>query len=282
MRSMRYRSGIGILLGALLLVSACQRAHAELIDGIVAVVDNSIIMDSDLQRKMDELGSSRRDRDAQRQVLELMVEDIIIQKIYGSLGFPRVGDEEANALAEKMNVSPATARTYIMKSSLMDMMVRSRVVITENMVKNSYEKNPEYRGKQSVRLNQILIKGDPELMNRALGELKAGKPFVEVAKEYSDVLASGSPDIGWIAMDDLSGEVEALARDARPGEVIGPVGVDAGQAVYQIVEKGMSGGEALSDVKDEITEALGRKYQQEAFNHWLHKMMSEYYIGIYI
>ena len=70
-----------------------------MIDGIVAVVDNRIILDSDLRRKMDELGAPLDSREAERQVLELMVEDIVIEKIYKSFGMPPVNEADAKRAA---------------------------------------------------------------------------------------------------------------------------------------------------------------------------------------
>ncbi len=212
-----------------------------------------------------------------------MVEDIVIGKVYKSMGLPPVADKEAEAFAKSQNVSLETAKSYIMKGTLMDIMVKSRVVITGNMIKNYYVSHDEYQGKSAVRLKQILVKGDDSKVRNALEELHAGATFDMVAKKYSDVLASGSSDIGWIAIDDLSDEVKSSISDAKPGDIIGPITMSGNrQAVYQFVEKGFSGRKSLDEVSDEISDILVKKYQQEAFNHWLEKMMSEYFIGIYI
>jgi hypothetical protein len=279
----RYLSGYCALLGAVLVMIAWGQARAELIDGIVAVVDSSIIMDSDLHKKMAELGAPDDSARTQKQVLELMVEDIVIKKIYDSLGLPPVNDAEAKKFAESQKIPLESSKNYIMKGTLMDLMVRSRVVITDKMIKDYYESHDEYLGKESVRLCQILISGDDTKVNKASDELKSGRPFEEVAKQYSDILASGKSDIGWTPIEDLSDNIRGRISDAKAGDVIGPVSVSGGgQAIYQIVAKGITGSKSLKEVRGEITETLVKKYQEEAFNHWLHKMMSEYFIGIYI
>jgi parvulin-like peptidyl-prolyl isomerase len=258
------------------------RAHAEMIDGIVAVVDDTIIMVSDLQERMEALGAPLNNKKAERQVLELMVEDIVVGKIYTSLGLPPVGDKEAEAFAEKSGMSVHDSRNYIMKAALMDMMVRSRVVVTENMVRSFYETQPQYRGKDSVRLSQILIKGDSARTAKAIEELRAGKAFAEAAQQYSDALSSGSADIGWVAVTDLSEEVRAALNAVKPGDIVGPLAMNGYQAIYQLTERGVHGTRPLQEVREEITAELQKKYQVEAFNHWLEKMMSQYFIGIYI
>ena len=221
-------------------------------------------------------------RQRERQVLELMVEDIVVRKIYTSLGLPPVSEQEAQDLSEKSGMTVRDAGSYIRKAALMEMMVRSRVVVTENMIRSHYENQPQYRGRDSVRLNQILIRKDSAKAARALDELNAGKPFAEVAGRYSDVLSSGSADIGWVAVEDLSEELRASLKAAKPGDVVGPLSVSGYTAFYQLVERGVHGARPLEEVRNEITADLQKKYQLEAFNHWLKKMMSQYFIGIYI
>lgn len=279
---MRFQSAVSVLFCLVLVAIAGGRVRAEMIDGIVAVVDDTIIMVSDLQERMEELGAPMNDKNAERQVLELMVEDIVVKKIYDSFGLPPVGGDEAEDLAEKSGMSRRDAESYIRKAALMDLMVRSRVVVTENMIRNHYEGQEQYRGKESVHLNQILIRGDEAKAARARAELNAGRPFAEVAKQYSDVLSSGGADIGWVAVADLSEEVLHALSAAKPGDIVGPLAMNGYQALYQLLERGVYREKPLSEVREEITETLQKKYQLEAFNHWLKKMMSEYFIGIYL
>jgi peptidyl-prolyl cis-trans isomerase SurA len=284
MEPMRHRSWL--FFAAALVLTACiwaQPAHAKMIDGIVAVVDNMVIMDSDLRKKMLELEAPPDDRNAQRQVLELMVEDIVIEKIYRSMGMPAVKDADAQKVADQMKISTPTAKTFIMKSHLMEMMVRSRVVITDKMIKDYYESHSEYQGRESVRLSQLVVTNDEEKLGKVLAELKEGAPFDEVAGRYSDIPASRSPDIGWVPLEDLSDEMRKGVESSKPGDVIGPIDLGSGKkAVYLYAEKAVVGTKKLDDVREGISNTLEKKYQQEAFTYWLHKMMTQYFIGIYI
>jgi parvulin-like peptidyl-prolyl isomerase len=273
-----YRECLFILL-FLVMGNAVQ---ADRIEGIVGVVDDTIIMVSDLKEKMAELGAPKNSLSAQRQVLELMVENIIVEKIYKSFGFPQVDPKEAQSYAQNSKISVSQATSLIMKSTLMDVMVRSRVVITDNMIQDYFAANVEYAGRQSVRLKQILIKNDEEKAQKAFSDIQGGRPFDDVAQEVSEILLSGSSDIGWIAIDDLSDNVRDAIVAANPGEVVGPFKMNAYYAVFEVGSKELVGSKDLEDVYPEIVETLQTKYQQEAFKHWLNKMMSEYFIGMYI
>ena len=270
------------ILVLLIVLLTAMPVHADRIEGIVAVVDDTIIMESDLRKRMAELGAPEESMSARRQVLELMVENIVVRKIYRSLGFPQVDNKDAQEYAKRSGMNVDDAGFMIMKSSLMDMMVRSRVVITEKMIQHYFETNDEYAGRESVHLKQILIKNDPDRADKAFNEIQGGRDFDEVAKEVSDILLSGSSDIGWVAVEDLSDTIREAVEQAKPGETIGPLAMNGYYAIFEIVDKGVSGKKTLEDAYPEILKTLETKYQQEAFRHWLEKMMTEYFIGIYL
>jgi peptidyl-prolyl cis-trans isomerase SurA len=260
----------------------CAPARAEMIDGIVAVVDDTVIMYSDVQKKVRELGGPQNNPAAVREVLRVMVEDAVVQKVYRQMGMKPVDPRHAEQVAQEMGVDTASAGIVIMKSTLMDLMVKSRVVITEAMIAEAYAANPRYGGSEALNLRQILVRGDAAKASRAMEEIGAGKPFDEVAKAYSDVLVAGSPDIGWVALKDLMPEAHEKLHQARPGDVVGPVAVQDVVLIYQVIDRGTTGGTPLDEVRDEIVESLQEKFRNEAFEHWFRMIMQEHFIGIYL
>lgn len=280
----RYRHAARyVTVAVLMLISGlCTTARAEMIDGIVAVVDDTVIMYSDVLKKMDELGAKDRDRSTTRQVLQIMVEDAVVEKVYRRMGLQPVDIRHAEQAARDMNMDVGSARMMIMKSTLMDLMVKSRVVITDAMVREYYEKNGDYKGAESVHLKQILVRQDMDKARRASDLIRSGKGFDEVAAEYSELLLAGSPDIGWVPLSHLAQEVYREVESAKPGETVGPVRVGDSILIFEVVERGTSGGRPLDDVRDEIAASLQEKYRKEAFEHWLNMIMAEHYIGIYL
>jgi parvulin-like peptidyl-prolyl isomerase len=257
-------------------------AHGEIIDGIVAVVDDKVIMHSDLVKKMQELGAQELDLSASHQVLQIMVEDVIVDKIYRSMGMPRIEPSHAEEVAKSMNVDIVSAQSMIKRNSLMELMVKSRIVVTESMIKDYYDSHKEYAGSESIHLKQILIKNDAGKANKALEDLHKAVPMEEVAKTYSDVTANNNPDIGWIAIKDLANEARSALAAGKPGDIIGPITLGENILIYQIIERGVSGGKPIDEVRDEIVETLQEKFRNEAFEHWLKMIMGDHYIGIYM
>ena len=267
---------------AVLMALWCGAAQAEMIDGIVAVVDDRVIMHSDLVKKMKELGAQGYDPSAARQVLQLMVEDVIVDKVYRSMGLPRIEASHAEEVAKGMKIDITSAQSLIKRNSLMEMMVKSRIVVTESMIKDYYDSHSAYAGSESLHLKQILIKGNDGKANKALEDLNRARPFEEVAKDYSDIMVGDNPDIGWIAVDDLAVEARPFLTAGKPGDIVGPITLDENILIYQIIERGVSGGKPIDEARDEIVATLQEKFRNEAFEHWLKMIMGDHYIGIYM
>ena len=271
-----------IALAIVLAAPGWHEAHADIIDGIVAVVDDQVIMYSDLQKKMYELGATEYTDAAARQVLQLMVEDLIVTRAYKAVGLPPVDPKQAEEVAKKAGVDVASARSLIMKSTLMDIMVKSRVVVTESMLRDYYEKQKQYEGRESVHVKQIFIRKDAAKAKKALEELQKGTPFDEVAAKLSDALVSGSPDIGWVAVGDLAEEARKELETAKTGALVGPVTLGDNILIYQVVERGVAGGKPIEEVRPELMDTLQERYRKEAFDHWLKMILADHYVGIFL
>jgi parvulin-like peptidyl-prolyl isomerase len=267
---------------AVLITLWCSPAQGEMLDGIVAVVDDKVIMHSDLVKKMQALGAQEYDPSAARQVLQIMVEDVIVDKVYRSMGMPRIELKQAEEVAKGMKIDVVSAQSIIKRNSLMEMMVKSRIVVTESMIKDYYDSHKAYAGSESLHLKQILIKKDVLKANKAFEELRKAVPFEEVAKAYSDLTLSDNPDIGWIAVDDLANEARSLLAAGKPLDIVGPITLGENILIYQIIERGVSGGKPIDEAREEIVETLHDKFRTEAFEHWLKMIMGDHYIGLYL
>jgi len=272
-----------LLAGACVLFLEPTPARADMIDGIVAVVDDTVIMYSDLIKKMDDLGAPDHGAETARKVLQLMVEETLIKKVYKSIGLPAVDPKQAEEVAKNMGTSKDSATIYIMRSTLMEFMVKSRVVVTDSMVQAYFEGNRKYAGKESIHLKQILIgNNDKEKAEQAVADIRKGKHFDVAVLEYSDNKNLDAADIGWISMSDLAETAAKALESAKRGEVVGPIALGDNILIYEVVEKGLAGGKPIEEVRGEIVDTLQERARNEAFDHWLKMIMSEHYIGVFI
>ncbi|HQP31230.1 MAG TPA: peptidylprolyl isomerase [Deltaproteobacteria bacterium] len=253
-------------------------AWADTIEGIVAVVDERLIMRSDLDARLEEMGVDPLDTARVQRVLDIMVEDIVVEKTYAKYGLPPVDPQQVTAVAQQNRSSYAFARAVIMRKMLMDMMVASRVVVTPQMVRNYYEATPKYSGRPALQLEQIAIKDDAERTARAMAALKDGRSFEEVAKSFSDLLTGGSANIGWVPLDHLDQAARTPLENAKEGDIVGPIAIGGYSCIFKVVGRDTIDRKDLDEVRDEITASLEDRSREQAFEYWLKLTMSEHFI----
>jgi parvulin-like peptidyl-prolyl isomerase len=271
-----------------LAISACivlmrsVTVHADTIDGIVAVVDKQLIMRSDLNRRLLLVGISPNNEVRSRQILELMIEEVVVQKTYEKYGMAPINKKQVQELAEANKISEDTARIMMMRKALMDTMVTSRVVVTPQMIRDEFKNNPEYSGKPSLELKQIAIKDNKEKADKAEAEIKAGAPFDDVALEYSDILTDGKCNLGWMPLDALDSVAAKALENSKVGDVSPPLKINDYWCIFMVTGRDVVGARNFEEAKDQIAADLTEKAREDAFEHWLKQIMSEYFIGIYM
>jgi len=256
--------------------------QADTIDGIVAVVDKQLIMRSDLNKRLLVLGINPNNDIQSRKILELMIEEIVIEKTYAKYGLAAIPPSQITEMATYNKINYDTAKILIMRKSLMDMMVASRVVVTQQMIKDYYDNEPEYSGSLSLKLQQIAIKDDKAKADKAMSEIKSGKSFEDVGRKYSEILNKGTCDLGWVELNQLDPAAETLLSKAQVGAVEGPININDYWCIFKVIDKETTGAKDFDSVKADISTALETKLREDAFEHWLRQIMGEYFIGIYM
>ncbi len=174
--------------------------------------------------------------------------------------------------------------------------------VTEKYLEEYYNKNKEkFKIPEATRLREILIRADPsggqkgwdESKARAeeiLKEIKAGKDFAKLAKEFSqDIYASKGGDMGLGHTGSIIPEIETVAAKLQIGEVAGPIWSIYGyhiikleekaspvQMTFDQVKKNLKGEQIESEasiMKVEWVEELKKKAKIEYLNEDDKKMM---------
>lgn len=122
--------------------------------------------------------------------------------------------------------------------------------VTDEYLEEHYNKNKEsFMVPEAIRLREILIRADPsggqqgwdESKTRAgniMKEIKAGRDFAELAKEFSqDIYASKGGDMGLGHKGSIIPEIENMANKLQIGEVAGPIWSIYGYHIIKLEEK---------------------------------------------
>ncbi len=319
---------IGCLLGSLLLMWAGPAAmasaqDAEVVDRVAAVVNNDIILLSELEEKLAPYAekirqsgySPEKEREMLYKVRTDVLDGLIDQKLtdqevkkYGisisdqqiDMTLERVKesnfytDEE---LREALKLQGLTLEAYrnrireqLLRTELVNREVKSKIVITEEDIREYYEAHAEEYGEEEKYHLRNIIMRVPEYaapeeiaavegkMASILAELKAGKPFAEAARQYSEALAAEGGDIGNFSLDALTPEIREPIRNLAPGEFTEVLETDLGFQIFYLEEILETGGRSLEDVKEEIQEALYQEAVNETFQTWLDRLRDRSHI----
>ena len=158
--------------------------------------------------------------------------------------------------------------------------VFSKVAVEDNELRAFYEDHKdEYRLPSRFRIREVVIaKGaTPEEQAEAQkkvalvqAELKAGKSFEELAKQYSTSPSKATGgDLGWMAKGFLRPSLEEAAVKLKPEQVSSPIETDKDIYLIQLMGLEDAPVKTFAEVKPKILEKLQEPKAQNAMEQYL-------------
>jgi peptidyl-prolyl cis-trans isomerase C len=159
-----------------------------------------------------------------------------------------------------------------------------------------YEKNPDkFKQGERVRASHILIrvpeKADPKTKEEArtkvagvLNEVKAGKDFGELAKNYSQDpgSAANGGDLGFFAQGQMVGPFEQAAFALKPGSVSDIVETPFGFHIIKVAEKQPARTVPLEEAKPQIEQFLQNQQRQQKTEAFINSLKAKGKVEILI
>lgn len=280
---------VALTLTAAFAIALSPRADAQLladtnaIDRIVAVVDEDVILRSELDAQVDGVlaqfaqrgGPAPARAEVERQLLERMI-DFRLQLARADGTGIRVTDTELEAatarIAEQSNLSPdqmrmalardgisvedfrRNLREQLMVDRLRQRFIQQRVAVTQTEIDNFLASGTLRSGE--VRLSHILIAlpegaSSDEIASAAAkaasvrAEIAGGLDFATAAIRHSQAeQALEGGDLGWRRLDQMPALFGDILVGMKPGDVSQPVRGPGGFHIVTLVEE-REGGPAL-------------------------------------
>ncbi|HEU0120340.1 MAG TPA: peptidylprolyl isomerase [Bryobacteraceae bacterium] len=196
--------------------------------------------------------------------------------------FPPAGDlENCEAGATRAGVDKDAARQEIEAQLRVEALIRkvsdAAPKPKQKEITEFYKKNrAEFRTPPMVHASHIVKNvgegGDEEAalaaIREAEAELKQGRPFAEVADQYSDCAGQGG-SLGWFPMGEMVEEFEAVVFPMQAGQVSDVFRSVFGWHIATVHEKRPEGYRTLDDVKPQIEASLGRERQEKALEDYV-------------
>jgi len=306
---------IGIFIWALVLFFGTSiHIRAEVVDRIVAVVNNDIITLSELNKAIEpykaKLEAAQTTAEQKKQLLSKLQSDILKQLVDASLTKQEAAkfkievtekevDNAINNFKKANNLTDITLerglaaegltmddyrkrmKDQILQSLLVNQAVRSKIIVTDADIKAYYEENQDkFYGIRKYQLRNILTstKGD---MDRVVSRLEQGVDFQDLAKEYSiGSNASEGGDLGIFDIQSFSSEIKTALENIDKGEYTSVINTGGAFQIIYVEDVIKEGNQSLEEAEPKIREILFRSLGEKQFTDWLEKLKKNAHIKL--
>lgn len=291
------------------------QAGSEVVDRIVAVINDSVITLSELNaatavaiEKLGIEGGADADKvkEVKGTILDSLVEQKLVKQAADKAGIDISEREIDNAIddVKKQNrltheqlllalaESGLTQKEYreqlkeqIRQVKFINKEFRSKIAIQPEDIEAYYSQHiGEFQGPALYRISMIFLPDDKSLEGRlkAVAEgFEKGEDFRQLASHYSEGPgASQGGDLGYLKSGELDNWLEEVAKKLKPNEVSPVIKRPEGAYFIQLTEYTPAGSKSLAEVKGQIHERLFKKVMDERFSFWLSEVKRTAHVEI--
>jgi len=308
------RTKINKMVFSLMIMSFCfcGAISAEVIDRIVALVDDDIItlvqlsretapymknieasgysdakkkqmvndinnkvLDALIDRSLTQQEAKKYRIDVSEPEIDKAVENVLKTRSLTHADFLQALSKEGLALEEyRENI-----KKQILQAKLINSAVKSKVIITDAEIKKVYERDAEkYSGKKQYHLRNILMENEDAIKKIKIKLDKNGK-FTLVAKEYSIAPnAQDGGDLGVFDIDNFSKNIKESISNLNKGGFTDVISTAQGFQIFYVEDIVLIGQKTLEQARDEIFTNLYRSAVEIKFKTWLESLKKKAHI----
>lgn len=308
-----------LTLGASFLLGAAAFS-ADLVERIVARVNDRLITQSEFDKRVEATAKAPQAPQDRAQLRRDSLDDLIKEKLLAerakelSVSATDAEIEEALErvkgqynLTTDAEFDAALAQSGLtrdeLKKQLRDTItiqkvvgrdVTARLEITEDMLRLEYERQKEklYPVPGQARVAEIVVRfgrnsaAEREAAGQRIAEaqakIKAGAPFADVAKEYSQGAAKErGGDLGLVSKGELLPGLDAAVFADPPNEYPAAVLLPASMHLLRVTDRKPAGFRPFNDVKEDLRKRIGDELYDKRFGEYVGKLRKEAFVKIY-
>lgn len=289
--------------------------HCEVVDRIIAIVNDDIITLKDVERyvhvekqgKYTSVNEYLRNLELKEKI-DIFINDMLIKQQAKKLKID-ISDREVEGIVEnvkKQNLITETELreqlkkeniTYkdfrdgikmnILRSRVLARVISPEVKITDDDLKEYYDKHLNEFKEEEYRLKQIFVSGQrQDGAQRAMAAYKLlseGKPFEDVAAEWSDdPSAKTGADIGYVKKEDLMPQLKQSLSQVTPGSYTQVIQTPYGFNILKLVDVKKSGTLPFDAAKDAIRGKVVFDESEKRYKEYINKLRKSSYIEVKI
>jgi peptidyl-prolyl cis-trans isomerase SurA len=290
-------------------------SHSEVIDKIVAIVNDDIVTLGDVQKsvQVEKQGmftsADEYFRDMTlKEKLDGFIEATLIQQQAKKMKID-VSDKEVESVVEgirkqnlitekefkerlqKENIGYKAffegIRNNLLRNRVLARAISTTVLVTEASLKAYYDEHPDQFKSEEFRLQQIFISSRrDDAVARAQAAFKLvqqDQPFEAVAKEYSDDPSGArGGDIGFVKKEELIPQLLQAISLLIPGTSSRPIATPYGFHIIKLLEQRKSEAVPFDSVKEAIKARLTQQETQKRYKDYIDKLRASSYIEVKI
>lgn len=260
----RRRIWVSLLLALAVVVASCNRRPPD--EEIVARVGDVYLTHKDLEKRLDLEGFSPDQ--INRYVERWVNREVLYQEAQ------RLGLENTEELAWELEL----VEKEFLINKLLERTYAEKVQVTEEMVTSYYQSHQDlFRVNEDFVHVFHLVTETREAANLARQSLLAGRPFEDVAREYSvGPFKDRGGDMGFIKESDVIPELRRIAFRSSVNDVSSVISSSYGYHVIKVVDKLKKDDvRPLVSVRDEIVARLRANKEQQVYYDLLYKLQNE-------
>ena len=316
----QYRIGAALMGVCLLLITGFPRSlpAAELIDRIVAVVNEDIIVLSELEdafepysrqikaREFDEGRRLQMETKVRNDLLTRLIEekltdqqirkanitidkaeiDATVERLKSANG---LSDDDMAAALKQQGMSLEEYRDQIkqqiQRRKLVTLEVQSKIVVTDQDIREYYESHPdEFTGESRVHLRHLTQMFPEGAAGWALGglqmemeaikeQLNAGVPWTDVEARFtSEGKDRRAGDLGEFRLSTLSPQLREAVSAMENGGITDLLKTDQGFQIFYVEDIKRASTRPLEMVSDAIADKIYKERVDEKFKQWLSEL----------
>lgn len=287
--------------------------HSEVVDRVVAIVNDDIITLKETERyvPIEKQGSFTSVNEYVRNIklrekMDILIDDVLVRQQAKKLSIA-VTDKDVETVLESIKKQHliseeelkqqlakegviykdflAGIKSNLLRTRVLGRLISPDVTVTENELKDYYNKHLDEFRDEDYRLKHIFFSPKrTDIQERAIAaysQLKEGKPFETVAKEFSDdPSAEQGGDIGFVRKEDLIPEFKGAVHFLTPGGYSQILRTQYGLHILKLVEVKAGNTLPFETVKARIQAKIVQDQSEKRYKDFIEKLRKASYIEV--
>jgi peptidyl-prolyl cis-trans isomerase SurA len=309
-----------ILIASLIFAAAAAAGAGELVEKIVARVNDRLITHSEFERRVETAmrnPEAPADRERLRQdVLKDLIQEKLLEERAKELDVAATDEEIENAverikrqynLATDAEFDAALKASDLTRDALKKQMkqtitlqkvigreITSRLDLTDDVLRLEYERQKDalYKLPEQAHVAEIVVRfapEDPAARERAVARIEAarakvaaGTSFADVAREFSEGNArERGGDLGTVARGELLPGLDAAVFSEPAREYTAPVLLPGSVHLFHVMERKPAGYRPFAEVREDLSKRLSENLYDKRYEEYMQKLRREAFVKIY-